>query len=106
MLIRDYSILLEPGVLTGLSRRTRMLATGRLYSSRSVVERFEQGLSIFESISYRTVRIGSWQVFLMSIYIEYYLLLRAPCSTSLLSVIYDRSLILGTKYILLYTRPA
>ena len=61
---------------------------------------------MFESISYRTVRIESWYKFPISIYIEYYLLLRASCLTSLLSIIYDRSLILGTKYILLYTRLA
>ena len=40
--------------------------------------------------------------FPISIYTEFRLLLRAPCLTLLFNI----DLLLGTKYILLYTRPA
>ena len=39
--ILEGELVLELGVLTGLSRRIRILAIGRLYSSRLVIERFE-----------------------------------------------------------------
>ena len=64
--------------------------------------------SYSDRVGYNSVRslIEVLAGFPISIYIEYYSPLRASYSTFIDYTICDRSLILGTKYILLYTRPA